>query len=75
MLTLPRTNNFANQYDLRLARTEESSETERSLYFEPAKSGKFLSPTSPYFKVPTELSKNVYVDPLERKRREREERW
>jgi hypothetical protein len=33
-----------------------------------------LSPLSPYFKVPPELSKIVYQDPLERKKREREER-
>lgn len=36
--------------------------------------GKFLSPLSPYFKVPPELSKIVYQDPLERKKRERQER-
>jgi len=59
---------------------------EKDLYFSPtylsvrfqsitglAKRKVFVS-LSPYFKVPPELSKIVYQDPLERKKREREER-
>jgi len=34
----------------------------------------FFSPLSPNFKVPQELSKIVYQDPVERKKRERIER-